>query len=423
MQRFSTSAGSSQDVKTNVNNSATPEKLLTSILGPFESYVVSIQSILIWEKPYLSAVAVTLANVLFWFGVYCGYRFYFVLISIAAIAFVYRTWIHEIWPEIRVPVPDGEESEEWTPVHLQVLSVPEISRYLSNMCTLGKNWYTWLANLRSEQPSSFFGLTMVIFSTLAFIGHHVPGVVIVYTLVMAVMLGPGFMLHVYPNLSRFLPSLGSLTFGGETNQAESCTAGRDLKRDCTDIDEFLPEANKENLEVLQSPLDVSRDEYTSTMFAEELGIDEMISNVPGEDTESNEIAELAAEFAEHDSSNESSQTDLLPIPVNVEAGQNEMKFISSHFDDTSEEEEIFQENLDFQVQEDLEESSLDNIIDDVPQCSLNTSHIKIAQEVDSVMAEDTSDSNVTESSDSISLQPSSSDHDFNDYVIISDSDL
>lgn len=36
------------------------------LLGPFEAYLVSIQSLLIWERPYLSAVALVAVNCFFW---------------------------------------------------------------------------------------------------------------------------------------------------------------------------------------------------------------------------------------------------------------------------------------------------------------------------------------------------------------------
>lgn len=44
-------------------------------------------------------------------------RVYFVA-SVAALAvFLHQQWVHTIWPEIRVPKPEPDDTEDWTPVH------------------------------------------------------------------------------------------------------------------------------------------------------------------------------------------------------------------------------------------------------------------------------------------------------------------
>lgn len=40
--------------------------VFNSILSPFETYVVSFQSLLIWERPFLSAVAFVTINIVYW---------------------------------------------------------------------------------------------------------------------------------------------------------------------------------------------------------------------------------------------------------------------------------------------------------------------------------------------------------------------
>lgn len=44
----------------------TETRKITRVLGPWESYMVNLQSILIWERPGTSAGAVVAVNVLFW---------------------------------------------------------------------------------------------------------------------------------------------------------------------------------------------------------------------------------------------------------------------------------------------------------------------------------------------------------------------
>ncbi|GIY34199.1 reticulophagy regulator 3 [Caerostris extrusa] len=83
--------------------------VFNSILSPFETYVVSLQSLLIWERPYLSAGAFVTLNIFIDNDVLnrlivSWNRRFLSIISIFALAlFLYKTWVNQIWPEIRVP--------------------------------------------------------------------------------------------------------------------------------------------------------------------------------------------------------------------------------------------------------------------------------------------------------------------------------
>lgn len=46
--------------------SAKRANVFNSILSPFETYVVSFQSLLIWERPFLSAAAFVTINIVYW---------------------------------------------------------------------------------------------------------------------------------------------------------------------------------------------------------------------------------------------------------------------------------------------------------------------------------------------------------------------
>ena len=54
------------ETKSNTNSNS--NGLLISFLCSFEPYFVSLQSLLIWEKPYLSAIAFVTLNCLFWWA-------------------------------------------------------------------------------------------------------------------------------------------------------------------------------------------------------------------------------------------------------------------------------------------------------------------------------------------------------------------
>ncbi|XP_049517699.1 reticulophagy regulator 3-like isoform X2 [Dermacentor silvarum] len=172
--------------------------VLERVLGPFEAHLISIQSLLIWERPYVSATAFVAVNCLFWLVVSCSRRFYSFVALIAAVVFMYKTWVNSIWPEIRVPPPEGEDNEQWTPVHPQVFSVPELSRYITDWSESVRKWFANVILLRKTNPGLFCILASSTFAMTAVLGRMVSGVLILYSLLMAVTLGPGIALYVIP---------------------------------------------------------------------------------------------------------------------------------------------------------------------------------------------------------------------------------
>lgn len=128
----------------------------------------------------------------------CSKRFYSFVALVAAVVFMYKTWVNSIWPEIRVPPPEGEDSEQWTPVHPQVFSVPELSRYITDWSESVRRWLGNVILLRRTNPGLFCILASSTFAMTALLGRMVSGVLILYSLLMAVTLGPGVALYVIP---------------------------------------------------------------------------------------------------------------------------------------------------------------------------------------------------------------------------------
>ncbi|XP_070388287.1 reticulophagy regulator 3 isoform X4 [Dermacentor albipictus] len=128
----------------------------------------------------------------------CSRRFYSFVALIAAVVFMYKTWVNSIWPEIRVPPPEGEDNEQWTPVHPQVFSVPELSRYITDWSESVRKWVANVILLRKTNPGLFCILASSTFAMTAVLGRMVSGVLILYSLLMAVTLGPGIALYVIP---------------------------------------------------------------------------------------------------------------------------------------------------------------------------------------------------------------------------------
>ncbi|KAG1676906.1 Reticulophagy regulator 3 [Nymphon striatum] len=259
---------------------------LSNTLYPFEHYLVSLQSILIWENPKVSSVAIVVTNLLFlWVTVVFKLQLYGIFFTCILCMYLYRTFVFEVWPEIRLSPAEGEDTEEWTTVNPQVFSVPEISRYMDNFATTLKNWNEWLWSFHSTNPGLVefrllegleeeeiidrkdstggrtpnlpYSKTMLInapipriefcvsgcilFTILAIIGQKVSGIFIVYMIFLTITIGPGVMLHVIPRAK--LENLLSLLV---PNNYES-EPGSELKN-------FIPEDDSENLAALEIPL-------------------------------------------------------------------------------------------------------------------------------------------------------------------------
>lgn len=342
--------------------------------------MVTLQSILIWERPGTSAVAVVGVNVLFWLLVWSELQVYFVVSLCALAVFLHQQWVHSIWPEIRVPKPEPDDTEDWTPVHPSVLSVPEISQYVEGAWRRLRENYTWLLHLRRVQPALFCAIVTTVLSVGAVVGHLVPGAVLVYILLMVAMTGPGVVIHILPD--SFYERLNKIRVAlrGDVSGMETSNVSLD-----SDISEFMPEL--QSLEA-QAALDVpltSQDPPEVEEMLEEAELHSEASQeglarkrsskgskqatsqglpfATGEDGSTTYFTSgLPEDFPsyDHDSVEDLDGPDLdlpdLSHPV-PEPSQNrqgaggdryQMEFVSSHFGGSSDEEDDFIEGLTFE---------------------------------------------------------------------------
>ncbi|KAI1304095.1 hypothetical protein HDE_01869 [Halotydeus destructor] len=193
---------------------------LAAMINPIEGYLVNLQSVLLWDKPYNSAVALIALNCFYLLIISWTRRFYSVLFFGCFFATAYKLWTNKIWPEIRVPVPEDQLSnEDWTPLHPTALSAPEIVAFMNHCVDMVSASCDWLLQLRRDNHGSFCLLVTSVFAVCAIIGKTVPGVVIVYILLMTIALGPGIGLHILP--SGWLDQVRRLTTGDSTGSGSS----------------------------------------------------------------------------------------------------------------------------------------------------------------------------------------------------------
>ncbi|XP_074659606.1 reticulophagy regulator 2-like isoform X2 [Tubulanus polymorphus] len=217
---------------------------LTRILNPMESLITRVQSVLVWEKPWISTTALIAANILFWIITHTSYRFVYIMCMTALILIISETWKKRIWPEIKVPTPEDEDKEGWTAVHPRLMSVPELCHYIAELWTTGTMLFNDFWKYRREHPAKFCVLTSIGFTILAVIGHFISGIMIAYITIMSLLLWPcvayNSLLHkIY---MKFEPMLMQLEYSMKINRRRH----RSTKKRCGD--EVEKEDSKDHVE-------------------------------------------------------------------------------------------------------------------------------------------------------------------------------
>lgn len=344
------------------SQSITPKetvKVLASILGPFETYVVFLQSLLIWERPRFSALAFLCVNVLFWLVVSWNRRFYSILCLIAMVVFISRTAVKHILQEIRAQQQDEDFSESWTPIHPQVLSVPELSRYLNDAWSKAKLCWSDIWQLRESNHGLFCFLMCAVFMITALLGCLIPGVLVIYSLVLIITLGPGIILHLIP--ASFYDHIAGFFSEETTGEEVKSVKSRSSADSDSDLEEFLPENTPETLRKLslkQESLEPggksdgdegaaagSSAESDNLITVRELGMESFLS-----ETEDSSLYKGLGSFPSVEEENES---DIEPDDIlekQDEEDKNGIHFVLTHFKEDSSESEneaMFSEGLSF----------------------------------------------------------------------------
>ncbi|KAK4311814.1 hypothetical protein Pmani_016719 [Petrolisthes manimaculis] len=331
--------------------------------------MVTLQAILIWEKPGTSSLAVVAVNLLFWLVIWSELRVYFVGSLLGLLVFLHQQWVHSIWPEIRISKPEPDDAEEWTPVHPSVLSVPEISQYVEGTLRWLRDNYSWLIQLRRHQPALFSAIVTSLLSLGAVLGHMVPGTVLVYVMVMLVMVGPGIMLHLLPDSFYRRISKMRAALRGDTSAMETSNVSMD-----SDISDFLPELQSlETQAALEVPL-TSQDSPVVEEVVQErrsgrgrrggqhggAGVRRRATRGRGSSSVTSGQQEESSLFSptafddfpsyDNDSIEDLDTPDLeLPQQQHRVKSTQQMEFVSTHFGDSSDEEDSFMEGLSFEA--------------------------------------------------------------------------
>ncbi|KAF5895998.1 reticulophagy regulator 3, partial [Clarias magur] len=168
---------------------------LMDALGAHERLITYVQAVLLWEKPAHSVVLYTLTNCGFWFFALSSFRLIFLLASALALAVCVDTWRSKIWSKIKVERVDEGENESWGLVQPDTLSVPELCHYMAEVWVSGASRAADMIEYKRHNPGQFCVMVCGLFSLLATVGRYIPGVVLCYGTVWAVLLCPLTLYH------------------------------------------------------------------------------------------------------------------------------------------------------------------------------------------------------------------------------------
>eukprot|EP00057_Strongylocentrotus_purpuratus_P006424 XP_011660898.1 PREDICTED: protein FAM134C [Strongylocentrotus purpuratus] len=140
------------------------EERLRSILSPIEGLVMNIQSLLVWENAQPSAVLFVCVNIVFWLAVTTNQRVVFISTMICFIVMCIETFRFRVWPNMQVN-PKSSDEEDWTPLHLRLLSVPELCDHVARAWQVADEWYNAFWDLRRHEPAKFCTFTVPVLWT------------------------------------------------------------------------------------------------------------------------------------------------------------------------------------------------------------------------------------------------------------------
>jgi len=194
-----------------------------SIVSTIEPHFEIIHDLLIWKYPDQSIIAFLVINVFYWFIVFLSSH---LVTAVAFIVFMYKVqdfWSTVVWPEIALepPTPPSEQ-ENWTCVDPNLLSAPEISRFVDSCISWVKHRLIAHWNLRSNNHLAFFLINLLIFTVLGWLGTIFSGSVIIWFILMATLLTPGINVHLFPFIKTSNQSEDNNVCKSEDQKSTEC---------------------------------------------------------------------------------------------------------------------------------------------------------------------------------------------------------
>jgi len=224
------------------------------LLQEFESKLVSAQEVAVWSNPYRSLAWVVMTQAMLYYLCSSSTPLLSTTAYFSLSAYIYLTWVYSIWPAIRVPPPIEEDSEQWTPVHPDVMSAPELHTFITNSKAKIYEILSGLKLLREEQAGKFCIFLSSFFLILAGLGLKFSTPFLLHSSAFLALVVPAVLIRLSKNqsLAPLLKFLHDFSAG-----LVDLLVYRGLDappRENRDLDEFVPEVTEENVTLLNKAL-------------------------------------------------------------------------------------------------------------------------------------------------------------------------
>lgn len=223
-----------------------------SYLKEFEVRLVQAQEVALWSSPVRSLVWLLVSQFLVYY--FTSSPFLPNIAKVVLVIFLYSTWVYRLWPAVRVPPQHPEDSEEWTPIHPDVLSAPELSSWLLSLQQKISLIFSGLILLHYEQPGKFCLISSSFSVLLALLGIKFSTAFILHSVALIIILLPGILVRAQkvPNLVPILQFVADFISGlGDLLIYRGLNAPRVENKD---LDEFVPEVTNETETFLERAL-------------------------------------------------------------------------------------------------------------------------------------------------------------------------
>ncbi|XP_028322622.1 reticulophagy regulator 2 [Gouania willdenowi] len=221
-------------------------------LLPYESPLLWLQRLLVWERPLYSFSAALTLNTLFWLISSTSLRPLFLLsVSLLGLMLLER-WkpklpiitVQDV--EVHPAQSDAMSSEQ------RLLSIPELSHHLGESYLTCCLYLQDMLQYKRQNPGKFCATTCSGCVVLAVVGHYVPGIMISYIIGLSVLLWPLVVYHeliqrMYTGLEPILMKL-DYSMKGETEHRKHDK--RKVKKEVEEGDESRAETESESEEEL-----------------------------------------------------------------------------------------------------------------------------------------------------------------------------
>lgn len=270
-------------------------------------------------------------------------------------------FMNKIWVKIKFRRhATADDSDGWTPVHLHLLSVPELCHMTSQFSSsLSSSFQQWLL-FRREHPLQFFIVNTYICLNFAIVGCYIPGIVVSYLIGISVLLSPCLIYYRVPHkiYKKLEPGINRVCYvlsyfsifitvfrairGDCGNNQPGIVLAADGTSDDLNLDDLCPDTDTAMLSAAASE---SEGEETPGPSTPALSENQSIENSEDEGHESDleqDLAEGLGEempsFDDHTDDELLDSKSLLP---------DSMQFVPTHFEDSDSDDEGLSHNLKF----------------------------------------------------------------------------